>query len=146
MAVRPYLVNCSKCGVQYNRNSPRKFVCRACKGNGYPRHFYYNRKIVLERDENTCQCCGTQRGLILHHLDCDRQNNSTTNLITLCKQCHAHLHRTYDNPTLRRGNIYKLFPDVIRFGKFGKVFRPQVINRKQPIQKPKRVFKRLSSS
>jgi hypothetical protein len=48
------------------------------------------------------------------------QNNSPSNLITLCYQCHQSLHRKYTKYILRRSNIYKLFATDSRFGEFGK--------------------------
>lgn len=108
--------------------------CRRCvecakidKGiNFYPKVFYKNRKIILDRDEHKCQCCGCSQDskatnkMGIHHIDCDRNNNSPSNLITLCTQCHRSLHQKYTKYILRRSNIYKLFSTDIRFGEFGK--------------------------
>ena len=80
----------------------------------------------MERDEYKCQCCGIEDGklqtnkLIVHHIDVDRQNNSPSNLITLCTQCHLSLHGKYGEKILRRSNIYKLFSENFKFGEFGK--------------------------
>lgn len=48
---------------------------------------------VRRRDDFTCQLCGAKengRKLDCHHIDYDKQNNSETNLITLCREngCH----------------------------------------------------------
>jgi len=126
-----YVRVCKKCGVQFLAPSNHYLFCSNCKRvkknhEIYPRVFWKNRLIALERDNYTCQCCGCQEDgqktnqIICHHIDTDRQNNSPSNLITLCKQCHTSLHRKYTRYILRRSNIYKLFSDDIRFGEFGK--------------------------
>lgn len=124
MADRPYIVKCSKCGVAIPKETTEPFVCHFCKPEVYPRSFYRNRKIAFKRDKYKCQCCGTKEHILAHHLDCDKKNNKILNLITLCLQCHFHLHGNYSHKTLRRSNIYKLFPKFILFGEFGKRFKP----------------------
>lgn len=119
---KKYLVCCSKCGEEYARYEQKKFTCRACLNIAYPRTFYRNRAIVLERDGYKCQCCGDKERNAVHHIDCNKKNNSTSNLITLCNQCHRYIHGKYTNEVLRRSNIYKLFPKSFRWGQFGKRF------------------------
>jgi len=57
-----------------------------------------NREKVIERDNNTCQHCGSHKKLNVHHIDGSGQtntpNNDMANLITLCKVCHAKEHTT----------------------------------------------------
>lgn len=45
---------------------------------------------ILERDKNTCRCCGFQSEKYqeIHFLDNDHQNFSEDNLITTCIFCH----------------------------------------------------------
>jgi len=55
---------------------------------------YYNlHSSVLERDNHTCQKCGSKTNLVVHHIDGDDNNNIFNNLITLCNTCHLNLHR-----------------------------------------------------
>jgi predicted nucleic acid-binding Zn ribbon protein len=62
---------------------------------GYPIEF--NRKLkreIRERDNYKCQECGyteKQLGykLSIHHIDFNKMNNQLSNLISLCKSCHA---------------------------------------------------------
>lgn len=70
------------------------------------------RKAALERDSYTCQKCGTEIGLIVHHIIPYRlfggnseKANSLENLITLCNICHPKV----DNKTVYRWNIFALF-------------------------------------
>ncbi len=51
---------------------------------------------VLERDQWRCQICGSMRHLQIHHKEFRSHSGSDTeeNLITLCDECHRHLHRT----------------------------------------------------
>ena len=137
MAIRPYLVPCKRCGTIHARNNRIGFVCITCKNpKAYPSTFYKNRLIVLKRDNNECQCCKTNKKLIVHHLDCNPKNNSPSNLIVLCNQCHSHLHNKYGNKKLRESNIYKLFPKILRHGEFGTRFDKGVIKRKVEKEKP----------
>ena len=122
---KPYIRACKKCSVQYKRHNNYVFVCNNCKNpKAYPRVFYKNRLIALKRDGNRCQSCGDSKKLIIHHIDCNIKNNSPSNLITLCDQCHKHLHSKYSKKKLRHSNIYKLFPKEFRWGQFGK--RPKI--------------------
>jgi 5-methylcytosine-specific restriction endonuclease McrA len=50
---------------------------------------------VLERDHWRCQVCGRMQNLEVHHLEFRSQSGSDEeqNLITLCAECHARMHR-----------------------------------------------------
>lgn len=53
------------------------------------------RKEVIARDNNTCQSCFKEfffSDLHVHHIDLDVTNNNLSNLMTLCRWCHARLH------------------------------------------------------
>jgi len=57
---------------------------------------YDNRRYqVLYRDGWRCQSCGTRSNLEVHHKEFRSQSgdDSEENLITLCAQCHAAMHR-----------------------------------------------------
>jgi len=54
-------------------------------------------KAVKDRDKWTCQHCGKTRKrwgnyLHVHHIDGDKFNNSKSNLISLCANCHHKAH------------------------------------------------------
>ena len=49
---------------------------------------------IRQRDNTTCRWCGRTteeegRQLCVHHIDYDKVNTETSNLITLCNSCHA---------------------------------------------------------
>jgi len=44
------------------------------------------RELVLTRDRHTCQECGSQEDLVVHHIN--GPSDDPDNLITLCRQCH----------------------------------------------------------
>jgi 5-methylcytosine-specific restriction endonuclease McrA len=50
---------------------------------------------VLERDGWRCQVCGSMQHLHVHHLKFRSQagGDEEPNLITLCAECHAQMHR-----------------------------------------------------
>lgn len=62
------------------------------------------RRIIFERDNNSCQRCGVDKHLLIHHLDNNDRNNDLTNLIVLCSQCHLDLHRP-SNAEVNQGDI-----------------------------------------
>jgi 5-methylcytosine-specific restriction endonuclease McrA len=49
---------------------------------------------VLQRDGWRCQVCGSMQRLQVHHLKLRSQSGGDEehNLITLCADCHAHVH------------------------------------------------------
>lgn len=155
MVSYPYILVCRKCGVEFKAQNTHSRICLNCKGVAsgrikYPKVYYKNRKIAMIRDDEKCQCCGcvenkliTNR-IIVHHIDVDTKNNSPSNLITLCTQCHNSIHAKYSKGELRRSNIYKLFATEAQFGDFGKNLiygAAKVIVKKQFSGKPKLFFK-----
>jgi len=59
----------------------------------YPNHIELKRKRieVLKKSKGKCEICGKLANIV-HHIDGDKGNHSTDNLIPLCKQCHWALH------------------------------------------------------
>ena len=60
--------------------------------------FYRNRKVVLERDNYTCQYCrhqGKSSYMDVHHIIpvIEGGPNTPENMITLCRKCHNHADR-----------------------------------------------------
>ena len=58
--------------------------------------------IALQRDNNRCVDCGEpEKQLIVHHIDGSREtgqlNNELSNLVTLCRPCHARRHGMVSN-------------------------------------------------
>lgn len=104
-------VNCIHCGktimVNKYRIGKTKFCSRKCLG--------YNNTIRLHfggikpdwwidgygsyRKFKKCSCekCGSNKFLVVHHLDDNRHNCDVTNLQTLCKRCHQIIHGCVDN-------------------------------------------------
>jgi len=65
---------------------------------GYDRS-KFNQKlkdIILKRDNYQCQICYKKKDLFLpfdiHHIDENKTNNKSKNLITLCHICHSKIH------------------------------------------------------
>ena len=60
----------------------------------YPSDFGAIKYQIRERDNYTCQSCGTKNNttndweLDVHHKDGDGFNNQLDNLVTLCRSCH----------------------------------------------------------
>ena len=47
------------------------------------------KRAIKERDKYTCQICGEQEDLVVHHIDYDKKNSNPENLVTLCRSCHT---------------------------------------------------------
>ncbi len=60
-----------------------------------PMSYEHLRQEVLRRDGWRCQSCGTMSNLEVHHKEFRSRSgdDSDLNLITLCAQCHAEMHR-----------------------------------------------------
>lgn len=69
-----------------------------CKGIRKPGRIFlsqshlwkYFRKQILERDQDTCRCCGVKPANVVHHIIPYRscRDHKLENLITLCGPCH----------------------------------------------------------
>jgi hypothetical protein len=46
------------------------------------------KQAIRQRDKYTCQICGKE-GIIVHHIDYNKKNCISDNLITLCNSCHT---------------------------------------------------------
>lgn len=72
----------------------------------YSHEFMCAREVVRERDKWQCTlCCKDEtaegRQMSVHHLDGDKRNNATGNLVSLCRVCHGKVHQR--NPWFWRG-------------------------------------------
>lgn len=52
------------------------------------------KELIRQRDNNTCQECNfnqeqLRRKLNIHHIDYNKKNNHSNNLISLCDSCHS---------------------------------------------------------
>lgn len=52
------------------------------------------KESIRQRDNHKCQVCGVPQieciqKLSVHHIDYDKKNDDTKNLISLCRRCHA---------------------------------------------------------
>jgi 5-methylcytosine-specific restriction endonuclease McrA len=68
----------------------------------YPDDWKLISKAVIKKAGNKCELCnadnyeshwktGSKVVLTVHHIDCDKNNNSKFNLIALCQRCHLRL-------------------------------------------------------
>ena len=64
--------------------------CQRNYGIGKERELIF--KSIFERDKFSCQICG-KIGILIHHIDKNDSNNTLTNLVCLCNNCHLNLHR-----------------------------------------------------
>lgn len=117
------ILNCPECGEDFEYKAGPQFRCPTCQRKTEVRrihewlasdknrlkkyadkardnyHFSGNRKAALKRDNYTCQHCGTQDDLQVHHIDGngmtnprESRNNALDNLLTLCRGCHTKEH------------------------------------------------------
>ncbi len=55
------------------------------------------KRAIRQRDSYTCQLCGKEPSIMIHHIDYDKKNCDSINLVTLCSSCHmkTNHHRDY---------------------------------------------------
>ena len=70
------------------------------------------KKSVLDRDENTCQCCGFKSGKYqeIHYIDQNPQNLRLDNLATACIFCHQCFN--IDLTTKMRSGVLIWLPEI----------------------------------
>ena len=84
---------CCPCG---SHEIYRRGLCQACynRGRRDRSRFAGRREQVLDRDHRTCRVCLSPAPLVVHHRSLRRKkSNRPSALITLCRACHARLHR-----------------------------------------------------
>lgn len=113
-AVKTHTKRCECCGELYifvgRRNTKAyersRFCSRSCANN---RQAYWNDNakcyttICFQHYEKKCANCGFDVVIDVHHIDNDRTNNDITNLIPLCPNCHAIVHRLYNGDVAQLG-------------------------------------------
>lgn len=84
----------TRAGKVYCSRACMKRHCNQVRGN---KRYSGNRQLALERDDYKCVICGSKTALLIHHKDETGQtndpNNELTNLITICRTCHAQIHK-----------------------------------------------------
>tara|TARA_Y100000310_G_scaffold115434_1_gene113982 strand:+ start:306 stop:1184 length:879 start_codon:yes stop_codon:yes gene_type:complete len=77
-----------------------------------PYGFGFNKILknrIKNRDNNICQICYIKyKILCIHHIDYDKQNNDSNNLITLCNSCHVKTNYNRDSWILYFNNLLGL--------------------------------------
>ena len=73
--------------------------------------WFQKRDKVLERDQHTCQCCGSNSNLQVHHKQYHAKKSDGSwfapwayddkYLITLCESCHQKGHSLYQIPVFK---------------------------------------------
>lgn len=50
------------------------------------------KRKIFERDQFKCSDCGTNKKIMVHHIDQNKNNSAESNLVTMCSSCHGKLH------------------------------------------------------
>ncbi|MCK9471940.1 MAG: HNH endonuclease [Bacilli bacterium] len=58
---------------------------------------YHNIYRKKGKNSKVCEKCGSDRFLIIHHIDFNHYNNSPENLQKLCRSCHSKIHELHKN-------------------------------------------------
>jgi len=60
--------------------------------SNFPYSFDFNEKLkgkIKLRDGYVCKNCSSNKDLTIHHIDYNKLNSNTNNLVTLCRSCNA---------------------------------------------------------
>lgn len=132
---------CKYCGEQFvvcHVNSPEVYCSNDCYGAAHTRenHHHWNpessrvrypvafnthlRKHIRNRDNRTCQMCQKTekengKRLDVHHIDYNKLNNDTSNLISLCPVCHSRIHNRVNLWQEYFSKLARLNSDMIEF-------------------------------
>jgi len=88
-----YYENKDKC-----KNSKSKSNKKKCRYEGEEAIvFDVTREHLIKYSGNKCSECNNQEFLHVHHIDENYKNNDISNLVVLCKYCHAQKHPRYSN-------------------------------------------------
>lgn len=73
----------------------KAFVLKSPKTQGYSPAHHTARKIayLIEQRKKICEICGSEKNIDVHHRDGNYHNNSSDNLMNVCRSCHLKLHR-----------------------------------------------------
>lgn len=98
--------NCKICGKHFERTSQTKIYCSDTCGVWAKADKRHGGTYVkcLRRDAFSCRKCGSRKALTVHHIDhsggynvrIGKANNSLSNLVTLCEQCHYDIYAKMD--------------------------------------------------
>ncbi|MGV9206323.1 MAG: HNH endonuclease [Promethearchaeia archaeon] len=114
--------SCFNDNFYYRKTKTPYFKCRNCG------HLFYKpkkqerpsqakwekiRSEILDRDKNKCAICGSESEMHVHHIDTDTTNNSPSNLITLCKECHSN--KVHISPTKINIRLSQQLKDLTQF-------------------------------
>lgn len=118
---------CSMCGCRLQRRrfdgrledygtfKKRRFCSLSCANSrtkgGKSRKAYHNRARKLRAA--SCECCGTDKRLQVHHVNEDWTDNGPQNLQTLCVFCHQFWHSMHRRigvkPSVRMPALFTLW-------------------------------------
>lgn len=142
---------CKNCGGPFYRDicqSDRKFCSQDCyweyqQGKNHhrwlggksfePYGLEFNRILrqkIRERDNYTCQLCKNP-GKQVHHVDYNKKNNESENLITLCRPCHG---KTMTNRSYWKKHLSSILLEKQNFSNSGNSSQENIVVRRRSIQ------------
>lgn len=91
----------------------QKFCSTACRRKY--NHYVQNKPWKLHKKDH-CEMCGPKVNyhnvqLHVHHIDCSKENNDISNLMTLCANCHS-LITHLESGHLNKNNVPKNVRDI----------------------------------
>lgn len=105
LMVRQYFVNAQL--EDRTAFSKRKYCNQACMAKAYQgtikkMNADNSRRQSARTVKAACENCGTTARLHVHHVDENPENNTPSNLMTLCATCHMRWHWTAGKMRLRK--------------------------------------------
>ena len=100
---KPDGIHCIICGKKLSKRK-RKYCSEECYNNWLKKinipYWNKTREFVIERDNYTCQKCGSKNNLHVHHIISIKDGGDEfdiDNCITLCEDCHKYEHSKIKN-------------------------------------------------
>ncbi len=106
---------CKKCNIKQKIASKKCYYKnhekykKRNRENVWQRRFGGLRTEVIKRDSHSCQVCGYNKKIRIHHINENNKDNRLENLIVLCIICHTVVERINKNLPV----ISKLFPSFL---------------------------------
>lgn len=73
---------------------------------------YRHRFLKMLSDFNKCITCGSKKQIVIHHIDKNRNNDDSSNLVPLCTACHLRIHNKFLRGERKTREVIKIVEKI----------------------------------